>query len=439
MFCQQCGIKFASAARFCGQCGTPRDGLEQPELDSKTADYSSAALHEALQSKADVFMDGPSIDEIPTEYLQPVAVWRDGYQDWLEEFQRERMSLYVQFEGFVNAEQGSIWLSTEPIYSCGDCQERVSSHFEQVLCPTCGKTPKNFCGVPIGKGDGTYPVYQVVPGNSQSSFLAILATEAEEDGQGPLPEFLLRVLDLDKKAIAERESLVKMPISGMLLSPEFIFTSLGSISLSPVDKAFGNYHLPGLTQLIATGPRSREHLDCAEVRVGWEAGDFEVLVVTRVSTLEKLKSDKSKGDSFFDRPEILAVLVVKTQEVSRIIPPFKKIRNSFDSRLTDGAEKWIELSRMSRGDIPAAWANWAFRNLMLNEAEAGTLSFFYSMLATEGYLHQIWTWLEMKPPALSAQVTNIDQLGTGFAEVAQWSYEPGGSLTRENLRQWFNQ
>lgn len=442
MFCQQCGSKFELDSRFCGQCGTPRNKPEaKPESSSLGASSNSPGLLGLLEGKAAQYVDNPEFKAVPKEYLEHSDPLES--KSWMDQFSQNQLPFTVQLEGFVSAEQGSVWFSTKPVYSCDGCNRSVTYDFKQVNCATCGKSTINFAAAPIGKGDGTYPAYKV--GTAAGSvFLAVLATEAKEDGQGAIPELLSKVLLHDFSAVGMREALVKVPLMAMLTVPEYVAAKVGSLTVQAQDVRNGTLSLPALSQIVVSSPRSREFLDGSEVRVGLEPGQFEIIAITRAATLERMKValDAPGGEvPYFDRPEVLAVLVVRADQVRELFPSFKKIVSAQELRLFERSDRWVELSRPMQGYVFAIWANWVILNNYLGELGKGewTLFDFYIARVSDGYLHQIWNIFETKPPTLAHQISAMGGLSTAFEEIRGYSTEPGYSLTRADLRAWFLQ
>jgi hypothetical protein len=442
MFCQQCGNKFESDSKFCGQCGAPRHQPEaQPESSTREPSSSSSSLGALLVEKAAQYVDNPEFTAVPKEYLAHSDLSES--EAWMATFTEYQLPFTVQLEGFVSAEQGSVWFSTKPLYSCEDCRKSVTYDFKQVDCVKCGKTSSNFAAAPIGKGDGTYPVYKVETGTG-SVFLAALATEAKEDGQGAIPELLSKVLSEDFSAVGTREALVKVPLMALLTVPEYVATKVGSLTVEAQDLVNGTLSLPALSQVVVSSPRSKEFLDGAEVRVGLEPGQFEIIAITRAATLQRVKAalDTPGGDvPYFDRPEVLAVLVVRADQVRDLFPSFKKIVPAQELRLFERSDRWIELSRPLQGYLFAICANWEILNTYLGTLGQGgwTLSDFFVARVSDGYLHQIWNIVDTKPPTLAHQISALGGFRARFEELLGFSTEPGYSLTRSDLREWFLQ
>jgi hypothetical protein len=442
MFCQECGQKFESDSKFCGRCGTPRRHLEsQPEATPIQPDFDSAGFKGMLEDKASQYFDNPEFTAVPKEYLASSDITET--EKWVSAFIQQKFPFSVGLEGFVNAEVGTVWFSTKPLYSCDDCHQEVTYDFIQVDCSSCGKTPENFCSAPIGKGDGTYPVYQVEP-STGTSFLAVLATEAGEDGQGAITDLLSKVLAQDFSAIGTREAMVKVPIMSLLTVPEYLATKVGKLTVQAQDVTSGNISLPGLSQVIVSSPRSKKHLDAAEVRIGWSPGEYEIIAITRAATLQRVTKelDSPGGEvPYFERPEVLAVLVVPADEVSDLFPPFKRIVSAQELRLFERSDRWIELSRPLHGYLFAIWANWEMMNNYLGTLEEGdwTLSNLFRFRVSDGYLHQIWNILTTQPPTLADQLSVLGNFRSSFEELAGYSTEPGHSVTRSDLRDWFLQ
>lgn len=466
MFCSECGNKFGETGAFCAQCGAKRPVAtltEQSSLtpersgslgggsqnqesggqfnDSSSTSQMTAEDQEAFERKAEQFSERAALEDIPKEYLVPKEQWSENIAGWQANLEENLMPFSADLIGFVNAEKGAIWVSTKPLYSCANCDDKVST-FEQVDCKSCGKTESNFSSIPIGKGDGTYPVYEFTAGDSGIEFAAILATEMDEDGQGPLPKLLMQVLNEDKRAVGLRLALVKMPLTALLLGPDYALTSMGSLIFEEEDFKSGRINLPRLTQLIISGPRSKKYLDCAEVRTPWFSSVCEVIAITRVSTLESVKSstfDTSGEVGYFVRPEVLAVLIINTSDIEALFPPFKKLRKAKETGLTARPDKWLELTRVSRGDLPAAWANYQLDSWRSKREGNGEAANVFLRVSLEGKLHQIWNWLETRPPALEIQLSNLDQLGGGFASLVEFGKDPGeGKLNRSEIQGWFD-
>ena len=442
MFCEQCGKKFGVDAKFCGGCGTPReaDEIDPPDIAGED-EFDGEALEELMELKAAQYANKPGFEDVPSRYLHDSK--KSDFPDWMAEFMGQKLPLSAQLEGFMNAELGEVWISTKPVYSCQACDRRVIHKFGQVDCAECGKTSTNFCSVPIGKGDGTYPVYHLQP-SSGSGFLAVLATEASEDGHGAIPELLNRVLVEDFDDVGTRELVVKVPISSILSLPEFVTTKVGSITVEAEDLKIGSLEFPGLSQMLVSSPRTREHLDGAEVRIGWEPGEFEVLAITRYSTLENVRESLQSGAEdmpYFERPEVLAVLVVRADEVSELFPPYKRIATAREVQLFESSDRWIEYTRPLHGYLFAIWANWILvtEHLKAYEDEDWNLSEVFMAMAGEGYLHQIWNMLHTKPSTLGDQISELGDFTSLLEEVVDRSATPELHLARSDLREWFLQ
>lgn len=441
MFCEQCGKKYGVNANFCGGCGTPREADETDvPVISVEEEFDVTALEELMEQKAAQYSSGPGFDGVPSRYLHESK--KADFPNWMAEFMGQKLPLDAQLEGFINAEVGAAWISTKPLYSCQACDLNVTQRFGQIDCAECGKTPSNFCSAPIGKGDGTYPVYQVQPA-SGSAFLAILATEASEDGYGAIPELMNRVLVEDFDDVGTRELVVKVPISAIISLPEFVATKVGSITVEEEDLKIGSIDFPSLAQVLVSSPRTREHLDGAELRVGWEPGEFEVIVITRYSALENVRKSlqlNTRG-SYFERPEVLAVFVIRADEVHELFPPCKKVSSAFDVQLFDSSEKWIEYNRPLHGYLYAIWANWILTTEHLNRfADLDwTLSEVFLAMSSEGYLHQIWNLLHTQPATLSNQILELGEFTALFEEVIERCASPQLQLTRSDLREWYLQ
>jgi hypothetical protein len=251
-----------------------------------------------------------------------------------------------------------------------------------------------------------------------------------------LPDLLRGVLESDDKQIAEQRLQAKRDFSLFMVTDDFDITSFGSIELVPADLKIGEINFPGLTQLLFSGPRSRQHLDAAEVRKGWEPGVFEVLAITRAGELDRIKSALSADSSWFNRPEFVAVLLISKEDLSAAVPPDKVIHNVEDFEYLSASNRWIEANRVSRGDLPAVWANW---ELSARSEKSDTLPGLFRQVSEEGYLHQIWNWISTNPPSLQRQLENRAQLSPDFERLVELSAEPRSPLTRSDLRDWFLQ
>lgn len=442
MFCEQCGETLGINGNFCGVCGAPRQSDDQ-STTTKPSKHGIAAdsFQQQLENKAAQYATEAGFDSVPSEYLDISRTLE--FEEWVKQFQDKTLPIGFQLEGFVNAEVGAVWFSTQPKYSCDACHWKVTYEFLQIDCADCGRTTSNFCSSPIGKGDGTYPVYQGQTA-SGSGFLAVLATEAGEDGQGAINDLLGQVLVRNFAAVESREDLVKLPVSFLLTLPEYVVTKVGALVVESQDFTNGQFHFPGLAQVLISGPRTTNHLDCSEVRIGWEPGEFEVLAITRGSATEEVNvalNSVGEDNHYFDRPEILAVFVVRASEVQNLFPSYKKIKRAQDVRLFERTDRWIELARPLHGDLFAIWANWELLNHYLGEiGEAdSTLADIYKGMVMEGYLHQIWTLMQTNPATFQQQISELGGLRSGFQEIVGYCTQPGAGLTRSDLRDWFLQ
>jgi hypothetical protein len=357
----------------------------------------------------------------------------EAHSSWWE----KALPLGVDLQGFINAEVGQVWISDTPIYSCEVCDEDFSSAYKRVDCPACRKTSSASVCVPIGTGDGTYPIYEIYTSNpSFGGILGVWATATGTNANSPLPDLLRGVLESNEDLIAEQRGEAKKDFALFMLTDDFDITSFGSIEVTPRDLNIGGINFPGLTQLLFSGPRSKQHLDAAEVRKGWESGVFEVLGITRAGELDRIKSALSADSSWFNRPEFIAMLLIRKEDLSGVVPPDKLIHRVDDLECLSASNRWIEANRVSRGDLPAIWANW---ELSAKREKSDTLPSLFRQVSEEGYLHQIWNWVSTNPPSLQRQLENRAQLSPDFERLVEWSGEPKSPLTRSDLRGWFLQ
>jgi len=404
VFCQECGNKLGEAGKFCSGCGAAR--VHEPLNVTETSESGSSS--------------------------NPTEAWAKHLSWW-----EKALPLGVGLHGFINAEVGQVWISDKPIYSCEACDDDFSGAYKRVDCSDCGKSSTASVCVPIGTGDGTYPIYGFSTSNpSSGGILGIWATAKGTNANSPLPDLLRGVLESDDKQIDEERLQAKRDFSRFMVTDDFDITSFGSIELVPKDLKIGEIHFPGLTQLLFSGPRSRQHLDAAEVRRGWEPGVFEVLAISRAGELDRIKSALSADSSWFNRPEFVAVLLISKEDLSAVVPPDKVIHNVEDSEYLSASNRWIEANRVSRGDLPAVWANW---ELSARSEKSDTLPGLFRHVSEEGYLHQIWNWVSSNPPTLQRQLDNRAQLSPDFERLVEWSGEPKSPLTRSDLRGWFLQ
>jgi hypothetical protein len=251
-----------------------------------------------------------------------------------------------------------------------------------------------------------------------------------------LPDLLRGALEADYQLLAKESSQAKMDFASFIMEDGFELTSFGSIEVIPEDLVIGSFSFPALTQILVSGPRSRRDLDTAEVRVGWYPGVFEVVGVTRVGELDRIRGSHSDGQSWFNRPEFIAVLLIHQDELSGVVPPTKNIQTVENLAVLSKSDRWIEASRMSRGDFLAAWANFE----LLNDSEkSGDLASIFTQMCREGYVHQIWTWVSSTPPSLKTQLDTRGQFGSRFEQLVERSMQPAEPLTRSHLRKWFRQ
>lgn len=417
MFCHNCGKRFNHDGDFCVGCGVERLEKESNGL----ASTENAKAPSRLQNKKPepVGSDSHNADEA-----------KNTFSEWWE----RALPLGQQLEGFVNAEQGQLWISDQPIFSCGTCDSDFSHKFTRVDCASCGKTKRNSVAVPIGSGDGTYPVFHFFPSDpGLSTILAIWAADANENYSSPIPEYLRAGLEGDAEVCDSFERRAKEDLATFLMDDEYELTSFGSVQITAADARVGKFDLPGLAKILVSGPRDSKYLDCAEVRIGTVPGEYEVLGVTRAGEVDRL-SPSAQADEWIQQPKVLAVLAVKKDEIKGIFPHTKVIHDCVKIGFFSLVERWVSASRMSRGDLPAVWANWE----ILNDAEdKGDLASVFQALTQEGYLHQIWTWVTTNPPTLLPQLESQSQFGKRFAELKEWSAEPADGLSRKNLSDWF--
>jgi hypothetical protein len=354
----------------------------------------------------------------------------EAFADWWG----RALPLGQQLEGFVNVEEAQVWISDEPIFSCGSCDKDFSHKYKRVDCSLCGKTKLNSVAVPIGSGDGTYPVFQFHPNDpSLSSILGIWASDSNENYSSPLPDLLRAVLESDEETWGAFEAQAKMDLASFLMEDDYELTSFGSIQVSSADVSFGKFDLPDLAKILFSGPRAHNYLDCAEVRVGWLPGDYEILGVTRTGEVDRLQAGIEAGE-WIEQPEVLAILCVKKDELSGVIPQTKVVHDAIEVGFFSMVERWVGAARLSRGDLLAVWTNWE----LLNEVEdAGDLSTVFIALTREGYMHQIWNWVTTNPPTLQSQLDGHSDFGERFAQLIEWSAKPGLGLSREQLSAWF--
>ena len=417
MFCHNCGKRFNHNGNFCSDCGEPRLKVE---------------IEDSVQD------DGPAAEKTAKK-KKPVAAKTasirsgEAARAWTDYWERA-LPLEQQLEGFVNAEEAQLWISDGPIFSCGACDKDFSHKYKRVGCSLCGKTKGNSVAVPIGSGDGTYPVIQFLPSDpSLSSILGIWASHPSENFSSPLPDFLRAVLESDWEACSAFEQQAKMDLASFIMEDEYELTSFGSIEVSSADASFGNFDLPDLAKILISGPRARNFLDCAEVRVGWLPGEYEILGVTRAGEVDRIEASV-QADEWIQQPDILAILVIKKDELSGVVPQTKVIRDAFEVGFFSMVERWIVAARVSRGDLLAVWANWE----LINEfGGTGDLAGVFSSLSMEGYLHQIWNWVTTNPPKLESQLESHSDFGPRFSQLIEWSAQPGTGLSREQLSEWF--
>ena len=321
--------------------------------------------------------------------------------------------------GFVNAEQGAIWISERPLYSCRSCREDVDN-FRRINCNACGKTKANFISVPVGMGDGTYPLLHLVPSRESNEHAVFAILCSEPSYSSPLHDTLTSAIS---------QSVTPYDIGATLLS-ELLpvltsghqFLNFGSLTVEP-----GKSGLTPLANLVFSGPRDREYLDCAEVRLPVEAAQYTVLAA--------ISADSDLMTS--NRPEVLAIFVVHNESLPRFIGPSRLVEFS-NVKCFENPNSWIEASRVSRGDLPALWASWEIAaKIAKDEEEAayGSHSHMYSVIVMEGYLHQVWTWIQTSPESLSNQLNAVQASLPGFMELIEFSNQP--QIAREQLAEWF--
>lgn len=368
MFCNQCGKKLVSDSKFCSSCGSQVVAEAEPDPAPSSA----------------------------WDNLDPTS---------------------AACAGFVNVEQGSVWISDRPIYTCDACRQGVNN-FQRPNCSKCGKNADNYLSVPMGKGDGTYPVLSMsAKAGTRGSLLAILASDAQYSS--PFHETLVSAIS--GKLSARSLGLKLLAELSVLLNSGNQILNFGSLRVDP-----RNVVHPNLSNLVFSGPRTFENLDCAEVRVSVDADEYSVLAV--VSAESNLDSES--------RPEVLAILMVP-QSISNLIPQNSIIELS-DTNFLRNPDVWIEAARVSRGDLPAIWANYYLASDIGSEAQAkspqGHLHNFQHTL-TEGYLHQIWTWCQDIPSSLEGQFNSLETSLLGFSELIQFAEDP--QVPREHLIEWF--
>jgi len=368
MFCSQCGDSMVAGSKFCSGCGAAV--MAQTEAE----EHSSS----------------------PWDDMDPAS---------------------AACLGFVNIEQGSIWISDRPIYSCDACRIGVNN-FQRTSCSRCGKNADNYLAVPIGVGDGTYPVVSMsAKAGTSGRLLAILAS----DPQYSSPVHQTLVSAISENASARILGLKLLAELAVLLNGGNQVLHFGSLRVEP-----RNVVLPNLSNIVFSGPRTSESLDCAEVRASVDADAYSVFAI--VSAESDLASD--------NRPEVLAVLILP-KSMSNLIP-HNVITELSETNFLRNPDAWIEAARASRGDLPAIWANFVLASEIGAEAQArepqGLLHNFQHTL-TEGYLHQIWTWCQDVPLSLEVQFNSLETNLQGFSELIQFAEDP--QLPREQLIEWF--
>ena len=373
MFCNKCGNKLAVNSKFCSSCGAKTESGSAPNPTSS----------EAITSV---------------------------YDSWWETVSFANSACL----GFVNVEAGSVWLSDTPIYSCKSCGADLMNHKRQD-CGLCGRLSANSLSVPVGAGDGTYPVVEISrKEESQKPLYAIISSNSEYTK--PIHEDLKAILE-ERTDIYQIGSRLSREL-GLTLGGITKLISFGNLFLRPHDTV-----LPNFTSMVLSGPRSREFLDCAEVRIIENPGSYEVFGV--VDEALDLKSTS--------RPEVLAVLLVHSEDVESFYPR-QNIFPVDSTKILSKPSSWIENNRMSRGDLPAIWANWTIVNAISRDTEPSLNKEALGHIA-EGYLHQIWTWYEKQPEALKNQLESM-QKQAGFTDLIEFSREP--ALDRELLEKWFS-
>lgn len=404
MFCEECGAKFSETGKFCSGCGAARA--------TEDSNFSTRSKNNSSGNSADTWA--------------PHVTW------W-----EQALPLGVELQGFINAEVGQVWISDTPIYSCEVCDDDFSGAYKRVDCSACGKSSMASVCVPIGTGDGTYPVYEFNTSNpSFGGILGIWATAIGTNANSPVPDLLRAVLETDINKLTEERVQAKRDFALFMVTDDFDITSFGSFEVTGKDLKIGAINFPGLPQLLFSGPRSRQYLDAAEVRKGWEPGVLEVLGITRAGELDRIKNALAEGSDWFNRPEFVAVLLIRKDDLSGVVPPDKVIHRAEDFKFHLTSKRWVEANRVSRGDLAAVWANW---DLLPKDEMLNSLPRLFEAVCGEGYLHQIWNWVSTNPPSLQRQLENRAQLSPDFERLVERSFQPNTPLTREDLRGWFLQ
>ena len=372
MFCNQCSNKLGPNSKFCSNCGAKTESASTP---SATTSDDAVYVYDSWW-KTVSFGDSACL-------------------------------------GFVNVEAGAVWLSDTPIYSCKNCSHDLMNHKRQD-CFLCGRLSANSLSVPVGAGDGTYPVVEISrKQESQKPLYAIISSNPEYTK--PIHEDLKAILE-SRADVYEVGTRLARELVLSLGGPTKLI-SFGDLTLRSHDEV-----LPNFTSMVLSGPRSREFLDCAEVRIVENPGTYEVFCVV---------------DSAFDlqstsRPEVHAVLLVHSDDVEGFYPR-QNIVSVGSTNILSNTSLWIENNRMSRGDIPAIWANWTISAAIFKETEPSLNKDAVGRIA-EGYLHQIWTWYNKKPESWKSQLGTWTE-HAGFSDLIAFSREP--AFAREELEKWF--
>lgn len=92
-------------------------------------------------------------------------------QDFAEVFANS-ISL-ILFKSLVSVDGGSLGVATEWLPSCLECDET----YFQKECETCGRNVTNYIDFRAGRGDGVYPVFSLISGETSIGCLILFDSE----------------------------------------------------------------------------------------------------------------------------------------------------------------------------------------------------------------------------------------------------------------------
>lgn len=353
---------------------------------------------------------------------------------------------FWEHEGFVSVEEGEVTLSNRPIFHCDACNQNhwMNTRGETKPCKKCFRMPGGFCSVPIGAGDGTYPVFMIEPENTEMDrMIAVWGSSSVTTSKGPLPDTVRNVIEADGLS-EELITSVADEFRQLVLSDEIVVVEVSSLSSSPQDQIVDDYTLPDLSLIHVATNRSADYLDGTDLCIPLGPSTYSVLVAVRRSEVERVKREREQSATeFFRRPEVLGIFLVNSKDQADLSKEFStcRVENESEIELFSDPERFLEDNRLQRGVLPATWANWCITEYRQQErvkaltdrSNWGVWEFFLKLRA-EAYLHQVWLWYSETPRTLEQEILAARELGPNFEAFIGYSHD--SEFSRTSLTNW---